>query len=156
MRQRHAKCGANSCGARLTIAAFALTVLGALNAPAQTRDTYLPWEGGSAYYRQWSLGPPSNQDYLTRGVWLQSPWNAPLFEGVAVNQYIALYDGTVEVDPNDGPILPLLRDYKMPVFGDQATGLSGPAAAEHLTDPIIDAWVQEDEPDNAQTNSSGN
>ena len=24
-------------------------------------------------------------------------------------------------------------------------------AAEHLTDPIIDGWMQEDEPDNAQT-----
>ena len=156
MRQRREKCEVKSCGLRLSIAAFALTVVFAINGQAQTQDTYLPWEGGSAYYGQWSLGPPSNQDYFTRGVWLQSPWNAPLFEGVAVNQYVALYDGTVEADPNDGPILPLLRDYKMPVFGDQASGLTGPNAAEHLTDPIINAWVQEDEPDNAQTDANGN
>ena len=143
MSRRHEECNVKSCGFRLSMAAFALAVLFTLNGQAQTRDTYLPWEGGSAYYGQWSLGPPSNQDYFTRGVWLQSPWNAPLFEGVAVNQYIALYDGTVEVDPYDGPLLPLLRDYKMPLFGDQATGLTGPNAAEHLTDPIINAWVQE-------------
>lgn len=156
MRRRHEECNVKSCGFRLSMAAFALTVLFTLTGQAQTRDTYLPWEGGASYYATWSLGPPSNQDYFTRGVWLQSPWNAPLFEGVAVNQYVALYDGTVEVDPYDGPLLPLLRDYKMPVFGDQATGLTGPDAAEHLTDPIINAWVQEDEPDNAQTDANGN
>jgi hypothetical protein len=149
------KCDVKSCGLRLSIAAFALTCVLAVTGQAQTRDTYLRWEGGAAYYERWSLGPPSDQDYCTRGVWLQSPWNAPLFEGVGVNQYIGLYDGTVEVDPNDGPILPLLRDYKMPVFGDQGTGLVGPNAAEHLTDPIINAWVQEDEPDNAQSLPSG-
>jgi len=153
---QHKKRLVDSCGLRLSIAAFTLTAVFAVRGQAQTRDTYLPWEGGAAYYAQWSLGPPSSQDYCTRGVWLQSPWNAPLFEGVAVNQYIALYDGTVEVDPTDGPILPLLRDYKMPVFGDQATGLAGPDAAEHLTDPIIDAWVHQDEPDNAQSLPNGN
>ena len=152
---RHKKSDMKSCGLRLPIAAFALTAVFTVTCQAQTRDTYLPWEGGAAYYAQWSLGPPSNQDYLTRGAWLQSPWNAPLFEGVGVNQYIALYDGTVEVDPNDGPLLPLLRDYKMPVFGDQGTGLVGTFAAEHLTDPIINGWVQEDEPDNAQSLRSG-
>ena len=153
---RDKKCDVKSCGLRLSIAALALTAVLTVRGQAQTCDTYLPWEGGAAYYTRWSLGPPSNHDYFTRGVWLQSPWNAPLFEGVAVNQYIALYDGTVEVDPTDGPILPLLRDYKMHVFGDQGTGLVGPDAAEHLTDPIINAWVHEDEPDNAQTDSSGN
>jgi hypothetical protein len=145
-----------SCGLRWSIAALALAAAFAVAGQAQTRDTYLPWEGGASYYATWSLGPPTNQDYFTRGVWLQSPWNAPLFEGVAVNQYVALYDGTVEADPVDGPILPLLRDYNMPVFGDQGSGLVGPDATEHLTDPIINAWVQEDEPDNAQTDANGN
>ncbi len=153
--RRRTKCFVRSRGLRLSIAAFVLAALYARVGQAQTRDTYLPWEGGSAYFAQWLLGPPFNPDYLTRGVWLQSPWNAPLFEGVGVNQYVALYDGTVEADPVDGPILPLLRDYKMPVFGDQATGLSEPDAAEHLTDPIINAWVQQDEPDNAQSLPSG-
>jgi hypothetical protein len=147
---RQKKLGAKSCGLRLSITAFALTTVFTLKGQAQTRDTYLPWEGGASYYAQWSLGPPSNQDYFTRGVWLQSPWNAPLFEGVGVNQYIALYDGTVITDPYDGPILPLLDDYKMPVFGDQATGLVNAA------DPTINGWVQEDEPDNAQTDVNGN
>jgi len=122
---------------------------------AQTTDTYLPFEGGTGYYRQWSLGPPSNQDYFPIGVWLQSPKNAGLFKSIGVNLFVGLWDGTVETDPSDGPILPLLRQYNMPVIGDQQSGLAGPNAAEHLTDPIIQGWVQQDEPDNAQSNGSG-
>lgn len=130
----------------------------------QHEDCFLPYEGGAAYFRQWSLGPPSIdswdypasiQDYFPIGVWLQSPDNAGKYETVGVNSYIALYDGTIEYSPTDGPILVDLRNYKMPVFGDQATGLSGPDAAEHLTDPIIEGWVQEDEPDNAQPGPNG-
>jgi hypothetical protein len=139
----------------VVIFVFALNAVFTDTGQSQTRDTYLPWEGGAAYYAKWRLGPPSSQDYCTRGVWLQSPWNAPLFEGVGVNQYVALDDGTVEYNSTDGPILPLLRDYKMPVFGDQATGLTGPNAANHLFDPIIDGWVQQDEPDNAQPLPNG-
>ncbi len=144
------------CGFRLWIAA-ALTAVFTVPVRAETPDTYLPWEGGAAYYAQWSLGPPSNQDYFSRGVWLQIPFNAPLYEGVGVNQYVGLNDGTFEVDPSgsDGPLLPLLRDYKMPVFGDQASGLLPPNGAEHLLDPIINGWTQEDEPDNAQSLPAG-
>jgi len=143
-----------SRGLRLgTAAALALTFVAAGQAQ-KTGDTYLPWEGGSQYYKQWSLGPPPDQDYFPIAVWLQSPSNAGLYKGINVNLFIGLWDGTVEYDPVDGPILPLLRQYGMPVFGDQETGLSGPDAPEHLTDPIIEGWTQMDEPDNAQWNSN--
>lgn len=128
------------------------------------QDCFLPYAGGAAYFRRWSLGPPSTeswdykqsiQDYFPIGVWLQSPDNAGKYESVGVNAYIGLWDGTVETSPTDGPILIDLRHYGMPVFGDQATGLSGPYAAEHLTDPIIEGWTQMDEPDNAQPGPNG-
>ena len=52
-----------------------IAVLGfALRAAAQ--DTYLPWEGGPAFFAKFSLGPSSSPDYFTRAVWLQSPRNA--------------------------------------------------------------------------------
>jgi hypothetical protein len=129
-------------------------------------DTYLAWEGGAQYYAQWQYGLRHDQDFFPIGTWDQSPWNAPLFQGIGFNTWVALYDGTVEIDPSDGPLLPLLREYGVPHIGDQQsalqtagtdpmTGMSyATEAAEHLTDPIIVGWMQEDEPDNAQYNGS--
>ena len=156
-----------SCGLRWLWIAAALAAVFTVTGQAQV-DTYLPWEGGAAYYAQWQYGPRSDQDFFYIGTWDQSPWNAPLFQGIGFNSWTALYDGTVEIDPGDGPLLPLLRDYKIPTFGDQASGLQtagidpmtgvpyATEAAEHLTDPIIAAWIQEDEPDNAQGPVNGN
>ena len=146
-----------------TLAAFAQDYRATITNKAATRvskaqntgDTYLPWEGGAAYYERWSLGPPSDHDYFPIAVWLQSPPNAGRFKDVGVNLFIALYRGTVEKDSAGNPILPLLRQYGMPVFGDQKTGLAGPEGAEHLTDRIIQGWTQMDEPDNAQPNPNG-
>lgn len=143
------------CGLRPWMTAALIASFTALGQAQNTKDTYLPWEGGSAYYKHWSLGPPSGQDYFPIAVWLQSPPNAGRFKDVGVNLFIGLYDGTVEKNSAGDPILPLLRQYGMPVFGDQQTGLSGPDAAEHLTDRIIEGWTQQDEPDNAQPNPNG-
>jgi hypothetical protein len=137
---------------------WSVTALVALCADAvQTfaQDVYLPWDGGPAYYAQFSSGPSASQDYFMRAVWLQSPRNAGSFQSVGVNQFVGLWDGTVEVSPKEGPILPLLRQYKMHVLGDQETGLAGADGARHLNDPIIDGWIQVDEPDNAQSLPGG-
>jgi hypothetical protein len=126
---------------------WSVTALVALCADAvQTfaQDVYLPWDGGPAYYAQFSLGPSSSQDYFMRAVWLQSPRNAGSFQSVGVNQFVGLWDGTLEVSPKEGPILPRLRQYKMHVLGDQETGLAGADGARHLNDPIIDGWIQVD------------
>ena len=74
-----------------------------------------------------------------RAVWLQSPSKAGLYQAVGVNQFVGLWDGTVEADPKDGPILPLLRQYNMPFSATGESALAGPDAARHLSDPIIDA-----------------
>jgi hypothetical protein len=154
-------------GFRCVLIAAALAAVFAATGLAQF-DTYLPWEGGASYYEQWPLGLRHDQDFFPIGTWDQSPWNAPLFQGIGFNTWVALYDGTVEIDPGDGPLLPLLRDYGVPLIGDQASALQNTGtdpmtgrsyaseAAEHLTDPIIAAWMQQDEPDNAQTDANGN
>jgi hypothetical protein len=129
-------------------------VLG-FGARAAAQDTYLPWEGGPAFYARYSLGPSSSPDYFTRAVWLQSPRRAAQFEAVGVNQYVGLWRGTVETERGGEPKLPLLRQFKMPVMGDQESALGGPDAAKHLLDPIINGWAQEDEPDNAQSAPGG-
>ena len=156
----------NFCGLRWLLIAAALAALFATAGLAQV-DTYLPWEGGAAYYAKWTFGPRSDQDFFPIGTWDQSPWNAPLFQGIGFNQWVALYDGTVEIDPGDGLLLPLLRDYKIPVIGDEQSALQtvgtdpmtgvpyATEAAEHLLDPIINGWMQEDEPDNSQTAANG-
>ena len=105
----------NCRGFRWLLIAAALAALFAVTGQAQV-DTYLPWEGGATYYAQWPLGPRSDQDFFYIGTWDQSPWNAPLFQGIGFNTWTALYDGTVEIDPGDGPLLPLLRDYKIPTY----------------------------------------
>jgi hypothetical protein len=78
-----------------------------------------------------------------------------MFEAVGVNQFVALWSGAVETSPKEGPVLPLLRQFNMRVFGDQESALAGADAAKHLIEPIIDGWVQVDEPDNAQSLPAG-
>ena len=105
----------NFRGGRWLLIAAALAAVFATAGLAQV-DTYLPWEGGANYFAKWTIMDHGHdQDFFYIGTWDQSPWNAPLFQGIGFNTWTALYDGTVEIDPGDGPLLPLLRDYKMPL-----------------------------------------
>ena len=164
-------------GLRFLLVAAALAALFAVTGLAQM-DTHLPWEGGTEYYAHWPLGLRHDQDFFPVGTWT-SPWNAPLFQGIGFNTWVALFDGTVEIDPGDGPLLPLLSDYGIPLIGDQASAFetsngTNPTtgkpirvdpmtgrpylveALEHHIDPIINGWMQQDEPDNAQGPVNGN
>ena len=66
---------------RFLLVAAALAALFATVGLAQV-DTYLPWEGGAQYYAQWKYSLRSDQDFFPIGTWDQSPWNAPLFQGI--------------------------------------------------------------------------
>jgi hypothetical protein len=110
------------------------------------RDTYLPWEGGSAYYRKWPNGPdPSGNDhYFPLEVWLQYPPDATQYESLAIDVYNGLWHG-----PTRGQ-LAALAAAGMPTFASQnEVGLSDPHRS------ILKAWDQVDEPDDAQAKHGG-
>ena len=107
-------------------------------------DIYLPWEGGPAYWSRWSHGPSSDPTSFPIAVWLQSPSNVRAYRAIGVNTFIGLYDGPTDDD------LDRLTDAGVPAYCDQAG-----VWAQHLSDPIIEAWTQLDEPDNAQADGMG-
>ena len=109
-----------------------------------TGDTYLPWEGGPAYWAQWPHGPSSDPTTFPIAVWLQSPSNARAYRALGVNLFIGLYQGPTEDD------LARLADAGVPAWCSQDV-----AWAQHLGDPTITAWTQDDEPDNAQPDGMG-
>jgi Beta-galactosidase len=107
-------------------------------------DTFLAWEGGPAYYAQWSHGPSSSPDYFPLSVWLQDPSNAARYKAIGINLFIGLWEG-----PTAGQ-LSTLTTSQMPVFCDQNDiGLS------NANNGIIKGWLQQDEPDNAQPLAGG-
>lgn len=90
--------------------------------------------------------PPSNPNYFPIGVWLQSPFKALNYKAAGVNLYVALWN------PLDQTQLTDLRNAGMRVICTQNTfGLS------KLSDTLIYGWFGlQDEPDNAQWNSTTN
>jgi hypothetical protein len=107
-------------------------------------DTFLPWYGGPSYYAKWSNGPSSAPALFMLTVWLQSPPNASRYQQVGINFFTGLWQGPTEDQ------LAALAAAGMPTICDQ----SGVWQA-HLADKTIRAWLQPDEPDNAQANASG-
>jgi hypothetical protein len=117
-----------------------------LSQPQADGDTYLPWEGGSAYYRAWSNGPdPSGVvHYFPREVWLQYPPEATKYKSLRIIVYNGLWDGPTRAQ------LAALTSAGMPVFASQnEVGLTDPHRA------ILKAWDQVDEPDDAQAKRGG-
>jgi hypothetical protein len=107
-------------------------------------DTFLPWAGGAAYYRRWSLGPPADPTFFPIAVWLQSPPNAARYAAAGVNTFTGLWMG-----PTDDQLSGLAAAH-VATYCDQAGVWSA-----HLDDRTIQAWMQPDGPDNAQMNASG-
>jgi hypothetical protein len=107
-------------------------------------DTFLPWAGGPAYYRRWSLGPSSDPAFFPIAVWLQSPPNAEKYAAVGVNTFTGLWQG-----PTDDQLSGLAAAH-MTTYCDRSGVWSS-----HLADPTIAAWMQPDGPDNAQANATG-
>jgi len=99
-------------------------------------DTFLPWWGGNAYYKKWSKGPSSDPTFFPVAVWLQSPPNAKRYSDVGVNLYIGLYDG-----PTNAAITALTQAM-VPAVCDFSQA--------RINEKILWAWLQPDEPDNAQ------
>jgi len=122
--------------------------------PAQAHqgDTYLPWEGGSAYYKQWPNGPSPSGDpsYFPLGVWYQDSSTAEGYKALGINLFVALPRHAAESD---------LAAAGMGVF---YLGVHQRIADPPQRDAILatwgqitKAWGQIDEPDNAQEMPEG-
>ena len=109
-----------------------------------TGDVMAPWEGGPAYYGQWSHGPSRDPNVFPVAVWLQQPVNANAYRAIGINQFVGLWEGPTEAQ------LSTLTANSMPVICEQnPTGLSS------ANNGVIKGWLHQDEPDNAQPLGSG-
>ena len=95
-------------------------------------------------YAQWHKGPSRDAAFFPIAVWLQDPRNAPKYQALGINLYVALWKG-----PTAEQIAELKR-HGMPVICDQ-----NDYALKHLDEKTIVGWMHGDEPDNAQSLPNG-
>jgi hypothetical protein len=89
-------------------------------------------------------GIPKDESFFPLGVWLQSPRNAEKFKAAGINTYVGLWRG-----PTEEQFAELKRAGMKIVCAQNSFGL------EHRDDGAIIGWLQNDEPDNAQSLPSG-
>ena len=112
----------------------------------------IPLEGGqaaseaarSAVVPAFRNGFPAAPDFFPIGVWLQSPSNAAAFRVLGINTFVGLWQGPTEAQLRD-----LAASGMFVVAEQNEVGLRSPNAG------IIKAWMQSDEPDNAQPAAFG-
>jgi len=104
-------------------------------------DELAPWEGGPAYYAQWENGPSTDPAFFPIAVWLQEPTaaTATRYRDIGVNTHVGLWAGPTE-------------DQLSAVAGLAATTVcdQNPVGLASANRGVIKAWMQQDEPDNAQ------
>jgi hypothetical protein len=112
--------------------------------PDAEGDVYLPWYGGSPYYRRWPNAPVTGPDAWIVSVWMQNPVNAARFRDAGINLFVGLWNG-----PTDEQLTTLARA-AMPVITHQAGVWKA-----HIGDATTRGWLLPDQPDNAQETNSG-
>ena len=98
----------------------------------------------ASVYAKWQNGPGRDAAHFPIAVWLQDPRNAPKYQAIGINLYVALWEG-----PTAEQIAELKR-HRMPVICDQ-----NDYALKHLDEKTIVGWMHGDEPDNAQSLPNG-
>jgi hypothetical protein len=89
-------------------------------------------------------GFPTDVDFFPIGVWLQSPARAASYKAIGINTFVGLYEG-----PTEAQLAALAQQDMFAVAGQNDIGLKSPNRR------VIKAWMQDDEPDNAQPLPSG-
>jgi hypothetical protein len=84
-------------------------------------------------------GLPAGPDFFPIGVWLQSPLNAPAYKAMGVNTFVGLYRG-----PTEAQLAELAKN------GMYAIAAQNDIALNSHDSSVVKAWLQQDEPDNAQ------
>ncbi len=132
---------------RLLHSSLAVALGVALLWAAHARGEQAESEAASAepgVYAKWQRGPGGDPGYFPIAVWLQDPRNAPKYQKLGVNLYVALWQGPTESQIAE------LRRHNMPVICDQNS-----YALANLDEKLIVGWMHGDEPDNAQSLGEG-
>jgi hypothetical protein len=87
---------------------------------------------------------PRDDSFFPLAVWLQSPRNAERFKAAGINTYVGLWRGPTQEQFSQ------LKAARLKLVCHQ-----NEFALEHKGDPTIIAWMQDDEPDNAQSMGQG-
>ena len=99
---------------------------------------------GRAPAQGFANGFPADEHFFPIGVWLQSPANAPAYKEIGVNTFVGLWQGPTE------PQLAELKRHGMFAIADQ-----NDAGLKLNNLDVVKAWMQGDEPDNAQARPWG-
>lgn len=78
-------------------------------------------------------------NFFPIGVWLQSPTRAVNYKAIGINTFVGLYEG-----PTEEQLAALARQHMFAVAGQNDLALKS------VNRHVVKAWMQEDEPDNAQ------
>ncbi|MCP3388890.1 hypothetical protein NLM27_08900 [Bradyrhizobium sp. CCGB12] len=84
-------------------------------------------------------GFPTDAEFFPIGVWSQSPARAAGYKAIGINTFVGLYGG-----PTEAQLAALAQQDMLAVAEQNDVGLNSPN--RH----VIKAWMQGDEPDNAQ------
>ena len=87
---------------------------------------------------------PRDESFFPLAVWLQSPRNAERYKAAGINTYVGLWRGPNEEQFN-----------QLKAAGLKLICHQNKFALDHKDDPTIIAWMQDDEPDNAQSLGQG-
>lgn len=100
---------------------------------------------GQSPYAGWTHGPPTANTFFPIGVWLQStsPSRIAQYQAAGFNLYVGLWQG-----PTASQLANLKAAGMYAACSQNATGLTS------SSNDIIIAWMQQDEPDNAQWNAA--
>ena len=93
---------------------------------------------------EFANGFPADEKFFPIGVWLQNTRNAAAFSAIGINTYIGLWQG-----PTEDQLAELGR------LGLHAIVEPAPKASSLPSAHVIRAWLQADEPDNAQPDGRG-
>jgi len=84
-------------------------------------------------------GFPADPGFFPLGVWLQSPKNAASYQAIGINTFVGLWEG-----PTEAQLAALAGHGMFAVAAQNEIGLGSANRG------VIKAWLQEDEPDDAQ------
>jgi len=120
--------------------AFTLTVTTPLG---KRVDRSFAVEVAAGPYEAYANGPPQRSDFFPVAVWVQEPSDAPAYGAMDVNTYVGLWQGPTQAQLD-----------ALAAAGMLAVAAQNDFAKDNLDHPVLVGWLQQDEPDNYQYDST--